>query len=166
MLLTALVGTGDEVLVPSPCYSLWSNNTYLGGGKPVHYRCDPKKDWNPDLEDIRGKITARTKAILVINPNNPTGAVYGKETLLAIAQLAREHHLLLLADEIYDRLVMDGIPNHSLAALAPDLPCVTFNGLSKSHIICGFRCGWMVFSGPRLRQGSCSWLPCVCAAMR
>ena len=149
MLLTALVGTGDEVLVPSPCYSLWSNNTYLGGGKPVHYRCDPKKDWNPDLEDIRGKITARTKAILVINPNNPTGAVYGKETLLAIAQLAREHHLLLLADEIYDRLVMDGIPNPSLAALAPDLPCVTFNGLSKSHIICGFRCGWMVFSGPR-----------------
>ena len=149
MLLTALVGTGDEVLVPSPCYSLWSNNTYLGGGKPVHYRCDPKKDWNPDLEDIRGKITARTKAILVINPNNPTGAVYGKETLLAIAQLAREHHLLLLADEIYDRLVMDGIPSYSLAALAPDLPCVTFNGLSKSHIICGFRCGWMVFSGPR-----------------
>ena len=149
MLLTALVGTGDEVLVPSPCYSLWSNNTYLGGGKPVHYRCDPKNNWNPDLEDIRGKITARTKAILVINPNNPTGAVYSKETLLAIAQLAREHHLLLLADEIYDRLVMDGIPNHSLAALAPDLPCVTFNGLSKSHIICGFRCGWMVFSGPR-----------------
>ena len=148
MLMTALVGTGDEVLVPSPCYSLWSNNTYLGGGKPVHYRCDPKNDWNPDLEDIRSKITARTKALLVINPNNPTGAVYSKETLLAIAQLAREHHLLLLADEIYDRLVMDGNPNYSLAALAPDLPCVTFNGLSKSHIICGFRCGWMVFSGP------------------
>ena len=149
MLMTALVGTGDEVLVPSPCYSLWSNNTYLGGGKPVHYRCDPKNDWNPDLEDIRSKITARTKALLVINPNNPTGAVYSKETLLAIAQLAREHHLLLLADEIYDRLVMDGNPNYSLAALAPDLPCVTFNGLSKSHIICGFRCGWMVFSGPK-----------------
>ena len=149
MLMTALVGTDDEVLVPSPCYSLWSNNTYLGGGRPVYYRCDPKNDWNPDLDDMAGKISSHTKAILVINPNNPTGAVYSKETLLSIAQLAREHHLLLLADEIYDRLVMDGIPNYSMAALAPDLPCVTFNGLSKSHIICGFRCGWMVFSGPK-----------------
>ncbi len=152
MLMTALVGTGDEVLVPSPCYSLWSNNTYLGGGKPVYYRCDPQNAWNPDLEDMRSKITKRTKAILVINPNNPTGAVYSKQTLLDIAQLARENHLLLLADEIYDRLVMEGIPNYSLAALAPDLPCVTFNGLSKSHIICGFRCGWMVFSGPGLEE--------------
>ena len=148
MLMTALVGTGDEVLVPSPCYSLWSNNTYLGGGKPVHYRCDPNNDWNPDLEDIRSKITPRTKAILVINPNNPTGAVYSKQTLLDIAQIAREHHLLLLADEIYDRLVLEDLPTYSIAALAPDLPCVTFNGLSKSHIICGFRCGWMAFSGP------------------
>ena len=148
MLMTALVGTGDEVLVPSPCYSLWSNNTYLGGGKPVHYRCDPNNDWNPDLEDIRSKITPRTKAILVINPNTPTGAVYSKQTLLDIAQMARENHLLLLADEIYDRLVLEDLPTYSIAALAPDLPCVTFNGLSKSHIICGFRCGWMVFSGP------------------
>ena len=148
MLMTALVGTGDEVLVPSPCYSLWSNNTYLGGGKPVHYRCDPGNDWNPDLEDIRSKITPRTKAILVINPNNPTGAVYSKQTLLDIAQIAREHHLLLLADEIYDRLVLEDLPTYSIAALAPDLPCVTFNGLSKSHIICGFRCGWTAFSGP------------------
>ena len=148
MLMTALVGTGDEVLVPSPCYSLWSNNTYLGGGKPVHYRCDPGNDWNPDLEDIRSKITPRTKAILVINPNNPTGAVFSKQTLLDIAQIAREHHLLLLADEIYDRLVLEDLPTYSIAALAPDLPCVTFNGLSKSHIICGFRCGWMAFSGP------------------
>lgn len=158
MLMTALVGTGDEVLVPSPCYSLWSNNTYLGGGKPVHYRCDPKNDWNPDLADIRSKITKRTKAILVINPNNPTGAVYSRETLLEIAQLAREHHLLLLADEIYDRLVLEDLPTDSLGALAPDLPCITFNGLSKSHIICGFRCGWMVFSGPdeeltQIKQG-------------
>ena len=148
MLMTALVGTGDEVLVPSPCYSLWSNNTYLGGGKPVHYRCDPGNGWNPDLEDIRSKITPRTKAILVINPNNPTGAVYSKQTLLDIAQMAREHHLLLLADEIYARLVLEDLPTYSIAALAPDLPCVTFNGLSKSHIICGFRCGWMAFSGP------------------
>ena len=149
MLMSALVGTGDEVLVPSPCYSLWSNNTYLGGGKPVYYRCDPQNAWNPDLEDMRAKITGCTKAILVINPNNPTGAIYSKETLLAIAQLARENHLLLLADEIYDRLTLENAPTYSMAALAPDLPCVTFNGLSKSHIICGFRCGWMVFSGPR-----------------
>ena len=149
MLMSALVGTGDEVLVPSPCYSLWSNNTYLGGGKPIYYRCDPQNAWNPDLEDMRAKITGRTKAILVINPNNPTGAIYSKETLLAIAQLARENHLLLLADEIYDRLTLENAPTYSMAALAPDLPCVTFNGLSKSHIICGFRCGWMVFSGPR-----------------
>lgn len=149
MLMSALVGTGDEVLVPSPCYSLWSNNTYLGGGKPIYYRCDPQNAWNPDLEDMRAKITGRTKAILVINPNNPTGAIYSKETLLAIAQLARENQLLLLADEIYDRLTLENAPTYSMAALAPDLPCVTFNGLSKSHIICGFRCGWMVFSGPR-----------------
>ena len=149
MLMSALVGTGDEVLVPSPCYSLWSNNTYLGGGKPIYYRCDPQNAWNPDLEDMRAKITGRTKAVLVINPNNPTGAIYSKETLLAIAQLARENHLLLLADEIYDRLTLENAPTYSMAALAPDLPCVTFNGLSKSHIICGFRCGWMVFSGPK-----------------
>ena len=148
MLMTALVGNGDEVLVPAPCYSLWSNNTHLGGGKPVYYRCAPENQWNPDLSDMEKKITPRTKAILVINPNNPTGAVYSRETLLAIAELARKHHLLLLADEIYDRLVLENLPSDSIAALAPDLPCVTFNGLSKSHIICGFRCGWMVFSGP------------------
>lgn len=148
LLMTALVSTGDEFLLPAPCYSLWSNNTYLGGGRPVFYRCDPKNDWNPDIEDIRSKITPKTKAILVINPNNPTGAVYSKEILLEIAQIARENHLVLLADEIYDRLTMEDLPAWSIAALAPDVPCVTFNGLSKSHIICGFRCGWMVFSGP------------------
>lgn len=149
MLLNALIGTGDEILLPSPCYSLWSNNAYLCGGKPVFYRCDPANEWNPDIEDIKSKITDRTKAILVINPNNPTGAVYSKEVLLAIAEIARQHHLVILADEIYDRLVMDGLRHESIGALAPDLPCVTFNGLSKSHIICGFRCGWMVFSGPK-----------------
>lgn len=148
MLMTALVGTGDEILVPSPCYSLWSNNTYIGGGIPVYYRCDPKQNWNPDLEDMERKITSRTKAILVINPNNPTGAVYSLETLKAIANLARKHHLLLLADEIYDRLVLEDMPTYNMAAVAPDVPCVTFNGLSKSHIVCGFRCGWMVFSDP------------------
>lgn len=149
MLMTALVGSGDEVLVPSPCYSLWSNNTYIGGGRPVFYRCDPKNAWNPDISDIRRKLSKRTKAILVINPNNPTGVVYSREILLEIADIARKNKLLLLSDEIYDRLTMDGTPTYSIAALAPDVPCVTFNGLSKSHIICGFRCGWMVFSGPK-----------------
>ena len=149
MLMDALIGTGDEVLLPSPCYSLWSNNTYLSGGKAVFYRCDPANNWNPDLDDIKSKITARTKAILVINPNNPTGAVYSREILVEIADIARKNHLVLLADEIYDRLVMDGLRCESLGAIAPDVPCVTFNGLSKSHIICGFRCGWMVFSGPK-----------------
>ena len=149
MAMTALVCTGDEILMPSPCYSLWSNNAYICAGKPVFYRCDPDNHWNPDPADIASKVTDKTKAIVVINPNNPTGAVYSRETLLAIADIARKNHLVLLADEIYDRLVMDGITHYSLAALAPDVPCITFNGLSKSHIICGFRCGWMVFSGPR-----------------
>ncbi len=149
MILDALVGPGDEILLPSPNYSLWSNNSYLSGGQPVFYRCDPDNNWNPDIEDIRSKVNERTKAILVINPNNPTGAVYSHETLMAIADIARQNHLVLLADEIYDRLVMDGLRHESLGAIAPDVPCVTFNGLSKSHIICGFRCGWMVFSGPK-----------------
>ena len=149
MLMTALVGDGDEILVPAPCYSLWSNNVFIGGGVPVFYRCDPKNQWNPDIADMEKKITPRTKAVLVINPNNPTGAVYSREVLLSIGALARKHGLVLLADEIYDRLVMDGLLMESLAALVPDVPCVTFNGLSKSHIICGFRCGWMVFSGPK-----------------
>ena len=148
MIMDALVGTGDEVLLPSPNYSLWSNNTYLSGGKPVFYRCDPLNNWNPDIEDIKNKVSDKTKAIVVINPNNPTGAVYSHETLVAIAEIAREHGLVVLADEIYDRLVMDGLRHESFGAVAPDVPCVTFNGLSKSHIICGFRCGWMVFSGP------------------
>ena len=152
MLMSVVVGTGDEILVPSPCYSLWSNNTYIGGGKPVFYRCDPKNDWNPDIADMESKINSRTKAILVINPNNPTGAVYSREILLEIADLARKHNLLLLADEIYDRLVMNGGECDAMATLAPDVPCVSFNGLSKSHIICGFRCGWMVFSGPGLEE--------------
>lgn len=152
MLMTVLVGTGDEILVPSPCYSLWSNNTYIGAGTPVFYRCDPQNGWNPDVEDMASKITPRTKAILVINPNNPTGAVYSREILLAIADLARKNHLMLLSDEIYDRLLLADGTVDSLAALAPDVPCVTFNGLSKSHIICGFRCGWMVFSGPELEE--------------
>ncbi len=152
MLMTALVGADDEVLMPAPCYSLWSNNAFICGAVPVHYRCDPNNGWNPDVLDIRSKITEKTKAILVINPNNPTGAVYSREILLQIAQIARENHLVILSDEIYDRLVMDELPCDSMAELAPDVPCVTFNGLSKSHIICGFRCGWMVFTGPELEE--------------
>ena len=146
MLMTAMIGTGDEVLMPTPCYSLWSNSAWLCGGKPVYYRCDPKQGWNPDLNDMEKKITERTKAILLINPNNPTGAVYSSSTLLAVADLARRHHLAVISDEIYDRLLLDDVSYTSIAALAPDVPCITLNGLSKSHIICGFRCGWMVFS--------------------
>jgi alanine-synthesizing transaminase len=149
MAINALIGNGDEILLPSPCYSLWSNNTYLSGGTPVFYRCDPDNHWNPDIEDIKNKIGTRTKAILIINPNNPTGAVYSHDVLVALTDIAREHHLVVLADEIYDRLVMDSLRHESIAALASDLPCITFNGLSKSHVICGFRCGWMVFSGPK-----------------
>ncbi len=152
MITTALLSDGDELLVPAPCYSLWSNSAYISGGKPVFYRCAPEDDWNPDLEDIERKITSRTKALLLINPNNPTGAVYKKEILLAIADIARRHKLILLSDEIYDRLLLPGVEYTSIAALAPDVPCVTFNGLSKSHIICGFRCGWMVFTGSDLEE--------------
>ena len=152
MILTALISEGDEILLPSPCYSLWSNNTLINSGKPVYYRCAPEQGWNPDIEDIRSKITEKTRAILIINPNNPTGAVYSKDTLLAIAEIAREYSLLVLSDEIYDRLTLGDAKTYSFAALAPDLPVVTFNGLSKSHIICGFRCGWMVFSGPGLDE--------------
>ena len=149
MAMTALVSTGDEILMPSPCYFLWSNNAYICSGVPVFYHCDPRNNWNPDPDDIARKVTSRTKAIVLINPNNPTGAVYSRETLLAIADIARKHHLVLLSDEIYDRLVMDGKEHISTASLCPDLPVLTFNGLSKSHMICGFRCGWLAVSGPR-----------------
>jgi len=147
IVISSVLGEGDEILLPSPCYSLWSNNAYLTGAKPVFYHCNSETDWNPDIEDIKNKITSRTKALLIINPNNPTGSVYSKEVLLQIGEIAKENHLLLLADEIYDRLVMDDIKHESIAALFPELPCITFNGLSKSHIICGFRCGWLVLSG-------------------
>ena len=119
MLVSALIGAGDEILLPSPCYSLWSNNAYLCGGVPRFSRCDPENDWNPDPDDIRSKVSDRTKAILIINPNNPTGVVYSHEILMEIAEIARQNHLVLLADEIYDRLVMDGLPHESIAALAP-----------------------------------------------
>lgn len=145
----ALLDTGDEILVPSPDYPLWTGCVSLAGGKPVHYICDEESDWYPDIEDIKSKITDRTKAIVIINPNNPTGAVYPEDILLKIADIAREHELMIFSDEIYDRLVMDGIKHTSIAALAPDLSCITLNGLSKSHMAAGFRVGWMVLSGAK-----------------
>ncbi len=147
MTLTALIEDGDEVLVPRPCYSLWSNSVYLTGGKPVFYTCDEKSDWYPDIDDIKSKITSKTKAMVIINPNNPTGAVYPKELLEQMIQVARENNLIVFSDEIYDRLIMDGISHTPIATLAPDLLVITMNGLSKSHVICGFRCGWMLVSG-------------------
>lgn len=145
----ALLDTGDEILVPSPDYPLWTGCVSLAGGKPVHYICDEESDWYPDIEDIKSKITDQTKAIVIINPNNPTGAVYPEDILLKIADIAREHELMIFSDEIYDRLVMDGIKYTSIAALAPDLFCITLNGLSKSHMAAGFRVGWMVLSGAK-----------------
>lgn len=145
--LSALLDNGDEVLVPSPDYPLWTACVNLAGGTAVHYTCDEESEWYPDIEDIRSKITDRTKAIVIINPNNPTGALYPKEILEQIVEIAREHQLMLFSDEIYDRLVMDGLEHISIASLAPDLFCVTFSGLSKSHMIAGWRVGWMILSG-------------------
>ncbi|HJC63588.1 MAG TPA: aminotransferase class I/II-fold pyridoxal phosphate-dependent enzyme [Candidatus Blautia merdavium] len=151
MLTQGLLDNGDEVLVPSPDYPLWTGCVSLAGGKPVHYICDEQSEWYPDLEDIKSKITDRTKAIVIINPNNPTGAVYPKEVLQEIVEVAREHELMIFADEIYDRLVLDGIEHTSIASLAPDVFCITLNGLSKSHMVAGFRVGWMVLSGAKDR---------------
>ena len=145
--LNALLNTGDEVLVPSPDYPLWTACTNLAGGTAVHYICDEQSDWYPDIADIESKVTSKTKAIVVINPNNPTGALYPKEILEKIVDIARRHQLIIFSDEIYDRLVMDGEQHISTASLAPDLFCVTFSGLSKSHMVCGFRVGWMILSG-------------------
>ena len=145
--MSALLNDGDEILIPSPDYPLWTACATLAGGKAVHYICDEQAEWYPDLDDIRKKITDRTKAIVIINPNNPTGALYPKEILLQIVEIARQHQLMIFSDEIYDRLVMDGLEHVSIASLAPDLFCVTFSGLSKSHMIAGFRIGWMILSG-------------------
>lgn len=147
--LFPLLNDGDEVLVPSPSYSLWGNSVYLAGGKPVFYTCDEKADWNPDIKDIRSKITSKTKAMVIINPNNPTGMLYSEDVLRELVKVAREEKILLFVDEIYDRLVMDGLKHVSLASLADDIPVITLNGLSKSHCLCGYRCGWMVISGPK-----------------
>jgi alanine-synthesizing transaminase len=147
--LQALLNNGDEILIPTPDYPLWTSIATLCGGNVVHYICDEGADWLPDAADIRGKITSRTKAIVIINPNNPTGALYPKENLSEILEIARQNELIVFADEIYDRLVMDGEQHCSCAALAPDLFTITFNGLSKSHMIAGFRCGWATISGER-----------------
>ena len=145
--MQALLDNDDEILIPAPDYPLWTACANLAGGKVVHYLCDEASEWYPDIEDIEKKVTDKTKAIVVINPNNPTGAVYPKEVLEKIVDVARRHGLIIFADEIYDRLCFDGIESTSIASLAPDVFCVTFSGLSKSHMIAGFRIGWMVISG-------------------
>ncbi|MBP5767338.1 MAG: aminotransferase class I/II-fold pyridoxal phosphate-dependent enzyme [Clostridia bacterium] len=145
--MQALLDSGDEVLIPSPDYPLWTACVTLAGGRAVHYRCDEQAEWYPDIADIKKKVTPRTKAIVIINPNNPTGALYPRDVLEQIVEVARANNLIIFSDEIYDRLVMDGLEHISIASLAPDLFCVTFSGLSKSHMIAGFRIGWMVLSG-------------------
>lgn len=149
MTMQALLNEGDEVLIPAPDYPLWTAMTSLSGGTPVHYLCDENNDWNPDLEDIRSKITTKTKAIVIINPNNPTGAVYSREVLQGLVEIAREHSLLILSDEIYDRILFDDAEHISTATLAPDLLVMTFNGLSKTYRVAGFRAGWVVVTGPK-----------------
>jgi alanine-synthesizing transaminase len=149
MTTQALLNEGDEVLIPAPDYPLWTAATTLSGGKAVHYLCDEEDDWQPSIEDIESKITERTKAIVVINPNNPTGAVYSLEVLQKIVDIAREHSLLVLADEIYDKILYDDAVHINLASLCPDLLCITFNGLSKAYRCAGYRSGWMVLTGPK-----------------
>lgn len=147
MCMQGLLNNGDEVLVPMPDYPLWTASISLAGGNPVHYICDEQAEWYPDIDDIKSKVTTNTKAIVLINPNNPTGALYPKEILEQIVEIARQNDLIIFSDEIYDRLVMDGLTHIPIATLAPDLFVVTLNGLSKSHRVAGFRCGWMVLSG-------------------
>ncbi|MFC3874306.1 pyridoxal phosphate-dependent aminotransferase [Neisseria musculi] len=147
--MQALLNEGDEILIPAPDYPLWTAAATLAGGTARHYLCSEENGWLPDTADIEAKITPRTKAIVVINPNNPTGAVYSKEILLEIAELARRHNLMIFADEIYDKILYDGAQHHHIAALAPDLLTITFNGLSKAYRVAGFRMGWMVLNGPK-----------------
>ncbi|MFZ2668235.1 MAG: aminotransferase class I/II-fold pyridoxal phosphate-dependent enzyme [Lactococcus raffinolactis] len=151
MSMNGLLNTGDEVLVPMPDYPLWTASISLAGGHAVHYLCDELAEWYPDIDDIKSKITSNTKAIVIINPNNPTGAVYPREVLLDIVEIARQNDLIIFSDEIYDRIIMDGIKHVPIATLAPDLFVVTMNGLSKSHRVAGFRVGWMILSGDKRR---------------
>ncbi len=149
MSMQALLNDGDEILIPAPDYPLWTAAATLAGGTVRHYLCDEEAGWFPDLDDIRAKISSKTKAIVIINPNNPTGAVYGKTLLLEIAEIARRHNLIIFSDEIYDKILYDGAVHHHMAALAPDVLTITFNGLSKAYRVAGFRMGWMVLSGPK-----------------
>ena len=151
MAMQGLLNNGDEILVPAPDYPLWTASVTLAGGTAVHYVCDEEQDWYPDIDDIKKKVTDKTKGIVIINPNNPTGALYPKEILEQIVEVARQNGLIIFADEIYDRLVMDGEKHTSIASLAPDIMCVNFNGLSKSHRIAGYRVGWMCLSGDKSR---------------
>ena len=152
MVTQALVNNDDEILIPAPDYPLWSACVTLSGGKAVHYRCDEQADWFPDIDDIRSKITHKTKALVLINPNNPTGAVYSNALLHELIALAREHNLLLLSDEIYEKILFDNTPHSSIAALCDDVPVITFNGLAKTYRAAGLRMGWMVLSGPTKRM--------------
>jgi alanine-synthesizing transaminase len=154
MAVQALVDDGDEVLIPAPDFPLWTAVTNLAGGKAVHYLCDEQADWFPDLDDIASKITSRTRALVIINPNNPTGAVYPRELLEGMLDLARRHHLVVFADEVYDKILYDDAVHHSAAQLAPDVLCLTFSGLSKAYRVAGFRSGWLVVTGPRRHAGS------------
>ena len=154
MAAQGLLNNGDEVLIPSPDYPLWTAATNLSGGVAVHYRCNEDTDWSPDIDDIRSKVTDRTKAIVVINPNNPTGAVYSRETLNEIVEIAREHNLVVMADEIYDKIIYDDAEHTSIASLADDLIFLTLNGLSKTYRVAGFRSGWMTVSGDKARAAS------------
>ncbi len=149
MAMQALLNNGDEMLIPAPDYPLWTAAVNLSGGRAVHYLKDEQSDWYPDINDIRSKITAKTRGIVVINPNNPTGAVYPEEILVQIIDLARQHNLIIFADEIYDKILYDGVQHTALASLTEDVFCITFNGLSKSYRAAGFRAGWIVASGPR-----------------
>jgi alanine-synthesizing transaminase len=149
MAVQALIDDGDEVLIPAPDFPLWTAVTNLAGGKAVHYICDENADWYPDLDDIAAKITDRTKAMVIINPNNPTGAVYPRELLDGMLDLARRHGLMVFADEVYDKILYDDAVHHHAAALAPDVLCLTFSGLSKAYRVAGFRSGWLVVTGPR-----------------
>jgi alanine-synthesizing transaminase len=152
--LNALLDVGDEVLIPAPDYPLWTASTSLAGGRPVHYLCDEDNEWNPNLDDIRSKISKNTKAIVVINPNNPTGAVYDRATLRAIADIAAQHNIVVFADEIYDKILYDDAVHHTFAEVAPDVLTFTFNGLSKAYRLAGFRSGWMMVTGPRKHAAS------------
>ena len=149
MSMNALLNTGDEVLVPAPDYPLWTAAVSLSGGNPVHYVCDEQAGWMPDIDDIKKKITSNTKAIVVVNPNNPTGALYSDEVLQQIVEVARQHQLIIFADEIYDKVLYEGATHTSLASLADDVLFITFNGLSKNYRSCGYRAGWMVISGEK-----------------